>query len=69
MSTFTVNQLVKGKYTLDAVEWFYHRGVIDRATYDGYCHAWQTGAPRFAVQACRCAECMKTPVWEVDHVV
>lgn len=51
-------------YTLEQATYFVRQGVISQEMFEAYCHAWQTGAPRFAVQACRCAECMKNPV---DH--
>ena len=58
-STASTLESLKRK-TLDQVEWLYRQGHITQDVYDAYCHLWQTSAPRFAVQACHCAECLKT---------
>ena len=44
---------------LDAVEWQYRNGYISKAVWNEYVHLWQTSSPRFEVQACYCAECVR----------
>jgi hypothetical protein len=38
---------------------FVREGRISHEDWLSYAHAWQTGAARFEVRACQCAECVK----------
>jgi hypothetical protein len=36
------------KYSFDAVESFYHQGVVGQQRFEEYCHAWRTSSFRFS---------------------
>lgn len=59
-SLYTLDQLVEGRHSLANVEVFKRQGWISEDVYKAYCHVWQISAFRYSVQACRCAECLKT---------
>jgi hypothetical protein len=46
--------------SLEQAEFWFRNGLCTQTEFETYCHAWQTGAPRFSVQACWCAQCVKT---------
>lgn len=45
--------------TLDQATYWVRNGLMTDEEFKEYCHAWQTGAPRFSVLACRCKDCSR----------
>lgn len=43
---------------LDTALYWRNEGICDETEFQGYAHAWQTGAPRFSTRVCHCAECV-----------
>lgn len=61
MSTYTgptLADLLRQGATLDEVTRMNREGRITDAVFVAYCHEWQSSAPRFEIQACRCAACL-----------
>lgn len=54
---FSTDQL--NALSLDTVLHLAREGRITRAEWLAYAHAWQTGAARFEIRACNCAECVE----------
>lgn len=54
LSTAQINSL-----SLDTAMRAARDGYLTRAEWLAYAHAWQTGAARFEIRACNCAECVK----------
>jgi hypothetical protein len=44
--------------SLDQARYWRDAGLMTEAEYQTYVHAWQTSAPRFAIRACSCDECV-----------
>ena len=45
------------RVTLGQAREAFRSGTWTPEEFDGYCHVWQTSAPRIAVRACQCGEC------------
>ena len=54
----TLQNLLLAKTTLDQARYYAREGRITDAVFRSFLHVWQTSAPRFSTQACRCAECL-----------
>ena len=52
------------KLMLSTVTDMLAKGTITGEQWKEYAHAWQTGAPRFALRVCDCESCQ----WEFAHL-
>jgi hypothetical protein len=47
------------RMSLDTAYQQYRNGQLSQKEWNTYAHHWQTSAPRFAIRACQCHECVK----------